>query len=193
LLFLLYCYIFHSTYNSTCIDHLFPGMSHYMCNTTCYVLPFTLCKFLCFQSSFLTRVKFLVLLCSFFLFFFLYKFSKLIEFTSFLNRHMCLFTSSLFVSDHLPPSFIIPFLRVSLCLFRMGHSLIKFWKFWEPVWQGHVWSSIILNLYTLRVCISIYIHNCVKCLKTTVGIELNEICSEWEKYIKRHCYKQKRL
>ena len=60
---------------------------------------------------------------------------------------MCLFTSSLFVSGHLPPSFIIQFLRVSLCLFRMGHSLIKCSEFWKPVWQGHVWSSIILNLY----------------------------------------------
>jgi len=81
-------------------------------------LPSTSRKFLCFQSSFLTRVKFLVLLC-------LYKSSKLIEFTNFWNRYKCLFTSSLFLSGHLPPSIIIPFLRVSLCLFRMEHSLIK--------------------------------------------------------------------
>jgi hypothetical protein len=112
-------------------------MQYYM---LCFRIPSTLCKFLCFQSSFLTRIKILVLLC-------LYKSSKLIGFTNFWNIYMCLFTSSLFVSGHLPPSIIIPFLRVSLCLFRMGHSLIKCSEFWEPVWQGHVWSSNIVNLY----------------------------------------------
>ena len=43
-------------------------MSHYICNITCYVLPCTLSE-LCFQSSFIIRVKFLVLLFSLFLFF----------------------------------------------------------------------------------------------------------------------------
>ena len=129
-------------------------------------LPSTLCKLLCLHSSFLTsevstewgKIPSLlsighcegfreiilphpvILLC-------LYKSSKLIEFTDFWNRYMCLFTSSLFVSGHLPPSIIIPFLRVSLCLFRMGHSLIKCSEFWGPVWQGHVCSCVILNLY----------------------------------------------
>jgi hypothetical protein len=134
------------------VYHLFPGMSHYICNTTCYVLPSTLGELVSFQSSFLIRVKFLDLLCSLSSFFFfltlcLYKSSKSIQFTNFWNRYMCFFTSSVFVRGLLTPSFIIPFLRVSLCLFRMGYSVIKCWEFWDHVWEAQVWCSLILNLY----------------------------------------------
>jgi hypothetical protein len=38
---------------------------------------------------------------------------------------MYMFASSLFDGGHLPPTFVIPLLRVSLCLFRMVHSLIR--------------------------------------------------------------------
>jgi hypothetical protein len=58
-----------------------------------------------------------------------------------------LFASSVFSSVHLPPAFVIPFLRVSLCLFRMVHSLVRCSVLWGTIWQGHVGSSIILNLY----------------------------------------------
>ena len=37
-------------------------------------------------------------------------------------------------------------MRVSLCLFRMVQSLIRWSVFWGPIWQAHVGSSVILNL-----------------------------------------------
>ena len=95
---------------------------------------------------------------------------------------MCLFTSSLFVSGHLTPSFIIPFLKVSLCLFRMGNSLIKRSEFWEPVWQGLVWSSIIVNLYREDLNLLLII------LITFVFVWLVCLLSSGRRFILRHSY-----
>ena len=137
--------LFFSFCRSFISRHVPLHMQHYMLCFTFYslsVLVFSIVfsykgkvpsSFVCFFFPFLPL--------------YLYKSSKLTEFTNFLYRHKCLFTSSLFVSGHLPPSFIIPFIRVFLYLFKMGHYLIKRSEFWEPVWQGHVWSSIIENLY----------------------------------------------
>jgi len=36
--------------NGIFFNHLFPGMSHYMCNITCFVLSSTLFKFLQLQT-----------------------------------------------------------------------------------------------------------------------------------------------
>ena len=76
------CILYVCMYMFFFVDHFFQA-SPITYAILCYVLPSTLCKFLCFQSSFLTRVKFLVLLCSFILPLCLYKSSKLIEFTNF--------------------------------------------------------------------------------------------------------------
>jgi hypothetical protein len=57
-----------------------------------------------------------------------------------------LFASSLIDSGHLPPAFVIPFISVSVCLFRMVHFLIRCSVLWERIWQGHVGSSVSSHL-----------------------------------------------
>jgi len=124
-----------------------------MYNITCLYLPHCLsscdykrlvfsCIFYCFVLifywflvNFLALFVLLVSLC-------LHKLSKLIEFVNFWNKFMYMFASSLFDGGHLSPAFVIPLLRVSLCLFTMVHSLIRYSVLWEPFWQGHVGSSI---------------------------------------------------
>jgi len=132
-------------------------MSHYKRNITRFVLHYTLFRFLWFPSFGRILHIQLFLFCSFislwlsFLFrletLCLHKTSKLMEFTNFWNSFVYLFTSSLLDGGHLTPAFVIPFLRVSLCLFSIVHSLIRCSVLWEPIWQEHVGSSNILNLW----------------------------------------------
>jgi hypothetical protein len=100
--------------------NLFTGMSHYISNITCIVLYFTLFKFLwhtvnliiTYAIGFVRLLVYsfgsLVSLC-------FHNPSELIEFTNFWKTFVCLIASLLLDSGHLPPSFIILFLSVSLC------------------------------------------------------------------------------
>ena len=109
----MYIYIYMCMHMCVCVCvcmyvffliRLFSGMSHYICNITCFVLHYTQFRFLWFPSfGRILRIQFFF--CSFislwlsFLFrlepLCLHKTSELMEFTNFWNSFVYLFTSSL--------------------------------------------------------------------------------------------------
>jgi hypothetical protein len=83
-----------------------------------------------------------------------HKRSKLIEFTNFPNRFVYLIASSHLDGGHPPLVSVVSFLRVSVCLFRMVHSLIGCSVLWGPFCKG-ITGSIIFELCTVRTWIDL--------------------------------------
>jgi hypothetical protein len=63
-----------------------------------------------------------------------------------MNKCVYLFANSWLDIGHLLPAFVILCLRDCLCLFSKAHSCIKWSVVWGFILQGHIESSIILNM-----------------------------------------------